>query len=218
MKKIGIVGLILLLSGCASTKSSDNWTFSKNVNHFEKSVFIESTYVDDKDDNNSFFTISCDKDGENEIFAKFLALKDENYLLFPDIGPAKFDFVIDDILDVSTLGFFTYDADKRVFLGMSNILPKQLLNAMANPLMEEKQLHIRMTVKGIHVKTLDKMLARDTELGSKIIQTNPVGAVLNLVKQNTASKGIRHSFIKHVSLKGFGKFIENYNGCRISTQ
>ncbi|WP_279147132.1 hypothetical protein [Photobacterium carnosum] len=217
MKKIGIICLILL-SGCASTKSPENWTFSENVNHFEKSMFIESTYFDDKDESNSIFTISCDKGGENEIFAKFIAVKDENYLLFPDIGPAKFDFVIDDILDVSTLGFFTYDADGRVFLGMSNILPKQLLNAMASPLMSEKQLHIRMTVKGIHLKTLEKALASDTELGSKIIQTNPDGSVLNWVKQNTVSKGIRHSFVKHVNLKGFGKFIENYKGCRILTR
>lgn len=217
MRRIGIIGVILL-SGCASTKDSVNWTYSENVNHFEKSVFVESTYFDDENMDDSGFTISCDKGGRNKIFSKFIEVKDEDYMAYPDIGSAKFDFVIDDILDVSTLGLYTYDKNTRMFVGMSNTLPKQLLNAMANPSMSEKRLHVRMTVKGIHIKTLKVALETDAELKSKLTKTNIESVILDWVKQNAANKGFYHSFEKHVNLNGFGEFIENYNGCTISSQ
>ena len=133
-RRISIV-VITVVSGCAST-SPENWTYSEKVDHFENSVFIESQYYDETE--NSGLTISCDKGAENEIFAKFIALKNENYLLFPDIGVAKFDFVIDGLLSETTSGFYTYEGQEKVFAGMSNKLPKRLLNAMGKPIFVRK--------------------------------------------------------------------------------
>ena len=198
---------MIILTSSSALANSDNWTYSEKVNHFEKSVFLDSMYDDATE--NSGFAVSCDKGGENEIFAKFVTLKDENYLLFSDLGFATFDFVIDDILDTSISGFYTYESDQKVFVGMSNKLPKNLLNAMASPLSSNKQLHIRMTVNGMHLKALKKALANDESL-------NTDDAVIEWIKDNAMTQGISHHFEKHIDLNGFNKHIESYNGCAVS--
>ncbi|TOA70571.1 hypothetical protein CGK22_18165 [Vibrio parahaemolyticus] len=208
VKRIISIALMTVVSGCAST-SAENWNYSEKVDHFENSVFIESQYYDETD--NSGLTISCDKGGENEIFAKFIALKDESYLLFPDIGMATFDFVIDDLLNETTSGFYTYDSQEKVFAGMSNKLPERLLNAMGNPSLSEKQLHVRMTVDGVHIKALKRAIDSNADL-----KTNE--DILKWVRDNSITQGIKHHFEKHVELKGFSKYIENYNGCSVSSK
>ncbi|MDF9390535.1 hypothetical protein EXZ60_17215 [Vibrio sp. 1151_11] len=208
MKKIISIAVITVVSGGALA-SPDNWSYSEKVNHFENSVFIESKYYDETE--NSGLTISCDKGGENEIFAKFITLKDEGYLLFPDLGMAKFDFVIDDLLSESISGFYTYESEEKVFLGMTNKFPKRLLNAIGNPSLSEKQLHVRMTVDGVHIKALKRALNSNEDL-----KTNE--DILKWVRDNSATQGSKHHFEKHVELKGFSKYIENYNGCSVSSK
>lgn len=217
IKQIGLFSLILL-SGCITTESSEHWTYSENENHFDKNTFIESSYYDDNDLENSGLWISCDKGGENEIFTTFMALKDEAYLLYPDKAEAKFEFVIDDVLDATTSGTYIYETENKVFIGMSNKLPKQLLNVMANPSMRENILHVRMTVKGVHIKTFRKSLATDDILSANIVDPKKSShALLTWTQENVNSKGFYHSFEKHVKLAGFGDHIENYNGCNVST-
>ncbi|MEZ8439259.1 hypothetical protein AB6D90_23875 [Vibrio splendidus] len=208
MKKIMSIIVITVVSGCASA-SPDNWSYSEKMDHFENRVFIESQYYDETE--NSGLTISCDKGGENEIFAKFITLKDEGYLLFPDIAMAKFDFVIDDLLSESISGFYTYESEEKVFSGMTNKLPKRLLNAIGSPSLSEKQLHVRMTVDGVHIKALKRALNSNEDLKKN-------EDVLKWVRDNSATQGIKHHFEKHVELKGFSKYIENYNGCSVSSK
>ena len=206
VKRIISIAVITAVSGCASI-SPDNWVYSEKIDHFENSVFIESLYNDETE--NSGLTISCDKGGENEIFAKFITLKDEDYLLFPDIGVAKFDFVIDDFLSETTSGFYTYESQDKVFVGMSSKLPKRLLNAMGNQSLSKKHLHVRMRVNGIHIKALKRAIDSHEDL-----ITNE--EILKWIRDNSTVQGVKHHFEKHVELKGFSKYIENYNGCSVS--
>ncbi|HFQ5168335.1 TPA: hypothetical protein ACGUWI_004664, partial [Vibrio vulnificus] len=208
VKRIISIAVMTVVSGCAST-SPENWNYSEKVDHFENSVFIESQYYDETE--NSGLTISCDKGGENEIFAKFIELKDENYLLFPDIGVATFDFVIEDVLSVTTSGFYIYDLQDKVFVGYTKKLPKLLLNTMGDPSLSEKQLHVRMTVKGVHIKAFKRAIDSGED-----IKTNEDS--LKWVKDNSTTQGIKHHFEKHVELKGFAQYIENYNGCIVSNK
>ncbi|PMO68346.1 hypothetical protein BCT03_24370 [Vibrio splendidus] len=172
-------------------------------------MFIESTYYDATE--NSGLSISCDKGGENEIFAKFIVMKDESYLLFPDFGIATFNFVIDDLLNEHTSGFYTYESEQKVFVGMSNKLSKRLLNAIGNPSLSEKQLHVRMTVEGVHLKALKKAIDSSDNLKTD-------EAIIKWVRDNSTTQGIKHHFEKHAELKGFSKHIESYNGCTISSK
>lgn len=206
MKRIISVVVITLVSGCSST-SSDNWTYSEKANHFEKSVFIESAY-DDKTENSGLL-ISCDKGGENEIFAKFVAAKNESHLLFPDHGVATFDFVIDGLLSERVSGFYIYKNEQKIFFGMSNKLPNFLLNKMGAPSLSRETLHVRMTIEGVHINALKKALDSNDNL-----KTNE--AILKWIRDNSTTHGIQHYFEKHVELKGFNKHIESYNGCSVS--
>ncbi|HGE6015280.1 TPA: hypothetical protein ACGGR7_003581 [Vibrio cholerae] len=198
--------MLIVLFGC-SAPIADKWEYSESVNHFEKRTFLETMYLDSSNGGeNSGFTIACDKNGENEIFSKFVALKNEDYLLFPDIGSTTFQFVINDEVDIITSGLFTYDSEQKVFLGFTNVLPRELLYAIANPNFSNKQLHVRMSVRGVHIKWLRKALSEKNNL-----ITND--AVASWIKDNVEHRGIVHNFEKHIDLKGLSQYMKYYDGC-----
>ncbi|OQK41958.1 hypothetical protein XM72_c11694 [Vibrio vulnificus] len=208
MKRIISIAAIAVVSGCASI-SPENWTYSEKVDRFENRVFVEAWYTDGTE--NGGLSISCDKGGENEIFTKFIAPKNEGYLLFPDSSGAKFHFVIEDVLNVTTSGFYIYDLQDKVFVGYTNKLPRLLLNTMGDPSLSKKQLHVRMTVEGVHIKAFKRAIDSGED-----IKTNEDS--LKWVKDNSTTQGIKHHFEKHVELKGFAQYIENYNGCTVSNK